>query len=117
MHRTLTNTSNASFSVTLTQGHTTFDGTTTGNVTVQTGAEIGGHGKINGTIGGAGAVGPGNSPGIMTATSLDPSSNLTFNFELTQAGAPTWSNASASGNDVLHLEGITPFTSLHDRGE
>ena len=34
---------------------------------------------------------------------------MDFAFELAQAGDPTWSSASASGNDLLRLTGATPF--------
>jgi len=95
---------------TVSQGKLAVEGSVTGNVNVHSGAEVGGHGSIGGTIGGAGSVGPGDSPGILTAASTDPSGGLSYNFEFTQAGAPTWSNAAASGNDVLHLEAALPFT-------
>jgi hypothetical protein len=94
----------------VTAGKLAVDGSITGSVSVSSGAELGGHGSIGGTIGGSGAVGPGNSPGILTAASTDPTAGLSYNFEFTQAGAPTWSNASGSGNDVLHLTAVLPFT-------
>ena len=78
-------------------------------VTVAAGAILGGHGNVS-SVSGAGAIAPGNSPGILTATHLDPSSGMSFVFELTQTGSPTYSNAAASGNDVLRLTDITPFT-------
>jgi len=53
-------------------------------------------------------VAPGD-PRILTATQVDPSGGLSFDFAFTQAGSPTYSNASASGNDMLHLTGSTPF--------
>jgi len=60
---------------------------------------------------GAGLVGPGNSPGILTAPSVNPAGGLDFAFELSQEGSPTWANAAASGNDVLRLTDLTtPFT-------
>jgi len=101
---------------TVSNGKLAVDGSITGNATVSSGGELGGHGSIGGNISGAGLVGPGNSLGILTASSVDPSGGLTFAFELTQVGAPTWSNASASGNDVLHLTGATPFTSALTSG-
>ena len=58
----------------------------------------------------AGLVGPGNSPGILAATSVDPSGGLDFAFEFTQAN-PDYTNAAASGNDLLSISGLTPFTS------
>jgi hypothetical protein len=35
---------------------------------------------------------------------------MSFVFELTQTGSPTYGNAAASGNDVLRLTDSTPFT-------
>ena len=78
-------------------------------VTVAAAATLGGHGNVS-SISGAGTIAPGNSPGILTATHLDPSSGMSFVFELTQTGSPTYSNAAASGNDVLRLTDSTPFT-------
>jgi autotransporter-associated beta strand protein len=74
-----------------------------GAVTVQSGALLGGSGVLGGAIGGAGVIAPGNSPGILTAPSLSFVGGLDFAFEFGQAGAPTWSSAVASGNDVLRL--------------
>ena len=78
-------------------------------VTIAAGATLGGHGNVS-SISGAGAIAPGNSPGILTATHLDPISGMSFVFELTQTGSPTYSNAAASGNDVLRLTDSMPFT-------
>jgi autotransporter-associated beta strand protein len=78
------------------------------NVTVNAGATLGGHGNVS-SISGAGAIAPGNSPGILTATHLDPISGMSFVFELTQIGSPTYGNAAASGNDVLRLTDSAPF--------
>jgi autotransporter-associated beta strand protein len=83
---------------------------TAGGMVVPAGSSLGGSGVV-GAISGAGSVGPGNSPGILTAPSVNPTGGLDFNFEFTQLGNPTWSNAVASGNDVLRLtDGTTPFT-------
>jgi fibronectin-binding autotransporter adhesin len=90
-------------------GKLAVNGSIAGNAVVNAGAEIGGSGYVAGAISGAGAVGPGNSPGILTASQVDPTGGLSFNFELTLAGNPTYGDASASGNDVLHLESATPF--------
>jgi autotransporter-associated beta strand protein len=79
-------------------------------VTVQSGATLGGSGSIGGTIGGAGTVNPGNSPGILTAAAVDPSAGTDFVFEFSGT-APNYGNASASVNDVLRLTGSTPFIS------
>jgi autotransporter-associated beta strand protein len=73
---------------------------------------------ITGPIGGgaAGLVSPGTStsPSILTANSVAGGSGLSFAFELTQTGSPTYSNASDSGNDVLHLLGTTAFVGALD---
>lgn len=79
-------------------------------VEVASGAVLNGSGVVS-TISGAGSVNPGNSPGILTASSLVPSSGLSLNFEMTQNGSPIYTTASASGNDVLHLTASTPITS------
>jgi hypothetical protein len=63
-----------------------------------------------GAISGSGIVAPGNSPGITTSASADLSGGLDFKFELTGTN-PTYNNATASVNDVLHLTGATPFNS------
>ena len=76
-------------------------------VTVQSGAALSGSGAV-GAISGAGSLNPGNSPGILTATSVDPGSGLSFNFEFTSLN-PTYSNATASVNDLLRLTDTTPF--------
>ena len=47
---------------------------------------------------------------------MDPSGGLGFRFELTQPGSPAYSNAAASGNDVLRLTGGTPFASALGSG-
>ncbi|HBJ87113.1 MAG TPA: hypothetical protein DDZ88_25285, partial [Verrucomicrobiales bacterium] len=79
-------------------------------VFLATGATLGGHGSVS-SIGGEGTVAPGNSPGIMTATSVDPGGGMDFLFQFTQTGAPNFLSASASGNDVLRLSSLTPFLS------
>jgi autotransporter-associated beta strand protein len=63
-----------------------------------------------GLISGSGIVAPGNSPGITTSASADLSGGLDFKFELTGTN-PTYNNATASVNDVLHLTGGNPFNS------
>ncbi len=79
-------------------------------ISVSAGATLEGSGSVS-AISGAGKVGPGNSPGILTATSVDPTGGLGFAFELTQTGDAIWSSATASGNDVLHLTSLTtPIT-------
>jgi autotransporter-associated beta strand protein len=82
-------------------------------VTVNAGGILAGSGTVS-SISGSGAVGPGQSPRILTGTSVDPSGGLDFSFEFTQTGSPTWGTATASGNDVLRLtDAVSPFaTSL-----
>jgi len=74
------------------------------------GGVVGGSGSI-GAISGLGLVTPGNSPGILTASSVNPSSGIAFAFEFS-AATPTYTNVTNSGNDVLWLTGGTPFTSV-----
>jgi autotransporter-associated beta strand protein len=75
--------------------------------------KIQGNGTITGMIGGAGLVGPGTSPGILTAAAVVPTAGLDFAFELT-AATPDYTNPSTSPysrNDVLRLtDTTTPFT-------
>ncbi len=77
-------------------------------VTVASGASLSGYGSV-GTIGGAGAINPGNSPGILTTPQVDPSAGTDFNFEMTGT-APTYNNAASSVNDVIRITGATPFS-------
>jgi hypothetical protein len=79
-------------------------------VALDAGAVLGGTGRVS-AISGAGLVGPGNSPGILTGASVSPSGGLDFAFEFTKTGAPIWATGTASGNDVLRLtDPTTPFT-------
>ena len=79
-----------------------------GAVTVDSGGSLGGSGSV-GAISGSGTVGPGNSPGILTAPSVDPTAGTDFKFEFTSLN-PTYSSATASGNDLLHLtSNSSPF--------
>jgi fibronectin-binding autotransporter adhesin len=77
-------------------------------VTVASGTSLSGYGSV-GTIGGAGAINPGNSPGILTTPQVDPSGGTDFNLEMTGT-APTYNNASNSVNDVIRITGGTPFS-------
>lgn len=80
-------------------------------VVIDAGAALGGSGRV-GAISGSGAVGPGSSPGVLTATSVNGSAGLDFNFEFTKTGAPIWATGTASGNDVLRLiDPAAPFAS------
>jgi fibronectin-binding autotransporter adhesin len=78
------------------------------SVIINSGGTLAGTGRT-GALSGAGAVGPGNSPGILTAESLDPSDGMDFHFQLAVA-VPAWSSAINSGNDVLRLDGATPIS-------
>jgi hypothetical protein len=89
--------------------NTSGSATGTGNVSISSGATLGGTGTISGSVSGAGTIDPGNSPGILTVAQVIPSSGLDFDFEVTQAN-PNYNNSSASGNDVLRLTGGTPFS-------
>ena len=86
---------------TVTTGTTLTANGTVGAVTVNTGGTLNGAGTV-GTISGSGTVGPGNSPGILTATSVNPTAGTDFKFEFTSLN-PTYSNATASVNDLLRL--------------
>ena len=89
-------------------GSLVVNGSILSSVALSGSTSLGGSGSV-GAISGAGLVGPGNSPGILTAPSVDPTGGLSFAFEFTQA-APNYASASASGNDLLSLTGGTPFT-------
>ena len=81
----------------------------TGIVSLGAGTTLGGSGTIAGTIAGAGTVSVGNSPGILTAASVDPAGGLGWDFEIT-GSAPAWATPAASVNDVLRLTDATsPF--------
>jgi fibronectin-binding autotransporter adhesin len=72
---------------------------------------LGGSGYIGGPISGAGLVAPGSSPGILTSVSLDGGAGTSFAMEFTGTGAPVWSSASSSGNDLLRLtDAVSPFS-------
>jgi fibronectin-binding autotransporter adhesin len=85
------------------------------SVTVAADAWLGGSGSVT-AISGAGRVSPGNSPGILTATSVALASGLDFAFEFNQGGAPTWGTSTASGNDVLRLTGGSPISGTAGAG-
>jgi autotransporter-associated beta strand protein len=82
-----------------------------GTLSTDAGAMLAGTGFVTNAIGGAGVISPGNSPGILTAGSLDPGAGTDFIFEITGA-APDFTNREASVNDVLRLtDPTTPFAS------
>lgn len=93
----------------VTGGALVVDGSILSSVAISGSASLSGRGSV-GAISGAGLVGPGNSPGILSATSVNPTGGLDFAFEFTQAN-PDYTNAAASGNDVLSLSSLTPFAS------
>jgi autotransporter-associated beta strand protein len=87
-------------------------GSVIGNLNLNANASVGGTLNISGSIGGAGSVNPGNSPGILTASSVSPAGGLDFSFEFSQPASPYYGIPAASGNDVLHLTSASaPFAS------
>jgi autotransporter-associated beta strand protein len=89
----------------------------TGTLTTDSGATLAGTGIVTNAIGGAGLVSPGNSPGILTAGSLDPSAGTDFIFEITGTAPDFAAFRDASVNDVLRLTDPTsPFASALGAG-
>jgi autotransporter-associated beta strand protein len=87
-----------------------------GTLSTDAGATLAGTGFVTNAIGGAGLISPGNSPGILTAGSLDPGASTDFIFEITGA-APDFTNRGASVNDVLRLTDLSaPFASALGTG-
>jgi hypothetical protein len=87
-----------------------------GTLATAAGATLAGTGIVTNAIGGAGLISPGNSPGILTAGSLDPGAGTDFIFEITGA-APDFTNRDASVNDVLRLTDLSaPFASALGAG-
>jgi autotransporter-associated beta strand protein len=86
-----------------------------GRIDTSSGVNVGAYGSLGGSgrvaaISGSGSIDPGNSPGILTAPSVDPTGGLDFNFEFTLLGNPNFANAFDSGNDLLRLTADMPFT-------
>ncbi|MEI7956473.1 MAG: autotransporter-associated beta strand repeat-containing protein [Verrucomicrobiota bacterium] len=113
-------------SINSTSGVTVSSGTTFryNSTTAYSGGAIANSGVVSGSgnlgtavLGGSGSIDPGNSPGILTAGSTNPTGGLAYNFEFTVKNAnPTWGNATNSGNDVLRLTGGTPFSAALTSG-
>jgi hypothetical protein len=85
-----------------------------GRIDSSAGVSVGTFGSLAGSghvaaISGSGSIDPGNSPGIMTAPSVDPTGGLDFNFEFTGLN-PVYADAFNSVNDLLRLTAATPFT-------
>ena len=72
---------------------------TAGNITVNSGGTLGGSGTVGAVTLNGGIVAPGNSPGLLTASSLD-ASNGGFLFQL---GAPTTRGVTYDAIDVTNL--------------
>jgi autotransporter-associated beta strand protein len=96
---------------TVSAGTLEINGSVTSASAVVNGVLAGSGVLTNATLSGSGSIDPGSSPGILTASDLDPSGGLDFNFEFTQKGVtPNWDVATASINDVMRLtDGSTPF--------
>ena len=91
--------------------------TTTSDLSIGSGSTLAGTGGTSGQIKGSGLLSPGNSPGILTSGSVDLTGGIDFAFEFTAAGAPTYSMATNSKNDLLHLtSGSAPFSGSFSSG-
>lgn len=114
---TLTLNGNSSFTSTTTvsNGRLVVNGSLSSNSVVVNGS-LGGSGTLaNANLSGTGSINPGNSPGVLTASTVSLSGGLDFNFEFNIAnGLPTWDQPTASQNDVLRLTGLTPFDGVMD---
>jgi fibronectin-binding autotransporter adhesin len=107
---TLTGSNSFAGLATISGGTLAVNGSLASGVAIDGGAFLGGSGSISGVLSGAGIVSPGNSPGILTAGQFDPTGGLGAAFEFT-GFTPTYSDPTASVNDVLRLTDSTPFTS------
>ena len=91
--------------------------TTTSDLSIGSGSTLAGTGGTSGQIKGSGLLSPGNSPGILTSGSVDLTGGIDFAFEFTAPGAPTYSLAGNSKNDLLHLtSGSAPFSGSFSTG-
>jgi autotransporter-associated beta strand protein len=87
-----------------------------GDLSASSGVEVGAYGTVAGSgvvagLSGSGLVSPGNSPGILTTSSIDPTGGLDFQFEFTALGGPDYTDAAASIQDVLRITDASPFSS------
>jgi fibronectin-binding autotransporter adhesin len=110
---TLTGSSDFAGSVAVNAGRLSLNGQLgSATVTVANGATLSGAGLVGLNITGGGQIAPGNSPGILTAGTLSPTSLTSFLFQFTGTGAPLWSSGTSSVNDVLRLtDASNPFAS------
>jgi autotransporter-associated beta strand protein len=109
--QTFTGANNYTGSTTISGGTLAVNGSIAASslVSVSIAGTLSGDGSVS-KLSGAGLVAPGGGE-ILTGTQVDPSNGLAFTFRLTLAGAPIYSTAAASGNDLLHLtNATTPFT-------
>ena len=91
--------------------------TTTSDLSIGSGSTLAGTGGTSGQIKGSGLLSPGNSPGILTSGSVDLTGGIDFAFEFTASGAPTYSLAGNSKNDLLHLTSVSaPFSGSFSTG-
>ncbi|MEI7781529.1 MAG: hypothetical protein WCJ18_06340, partial [Planctomycetota bacterium] len=90
-----------------------FNGDFTQTAVTLEGGKVDGYGAIK-SVTGNGIVSPDGttgSDGIFTVGTIAPVAGTNFNFDLSTANAaPTWANATQSGNDVLRLTGATPLS-------
>jgi hypothetical protein len=109
-HQVLSNSSGFTGNVVVDSSELVVDGALAGAaITIDSGSTLRGTGEV-GTVAGAGSLSPGNSPGILTASSIDPSGAADFAFEMTSVGSPDYSQATSSLNDVLRLRDTSePF--------
>ncbi len=88
-----------------------------GTMALTAGQVLRGAGTVEGTVGGEGQISPGTSPGVLTATAVDPAGGIDFAFQFTAAGDPDYGSPDASINDVLRLtDPADPFTADLDAG-
>jgi len=81
---------------------------------IQTG-NTAGSGVTAGSIGGTGLIAPGNSPGILTALSLDPGAGTSFALEFTGTattynGQGYYSLSSWAATHITDFQGVTVKT-------